>query len=331
MAVSARVTVSVVVVTFESGGVITECLKALGDLDEGLDVIVVDNASRDGTRDIVQASFPRVRLIELSGNQGFGRAVNVGARIARGDVLLIMNPDVRLEELDLSRLAREIAAPDAGVLVPRVHEGNRGREDYQFRQDRHWAWDILDHVVGPFRPRRSMFLSVRSEPRDWVAGAAFLMRRQLFLSLGGFDPRYFLYFEDRELCRRCRLAGYRLRPATGVRASHVSGASSPQDGRGERMTWSVLAVLQYVCQVYGDRAGVVAAALALIGFRVTAAAASWLRLAASRSALAARKRSELSGRYQLLQQWLATPEMARPADGFYPDAARVLERVQSWT
>ena len=203
--------ISVIIASFKVRDLLARCLATVTDADE---VLVVDNASQDGTRELVRLDFPKVRLIANDANVGFGAAVNQAARLAAGDFLLMLNPDTELPKGALQAMRREMdIRPEAAVIGFRQVDANGefqlaigprpsfvlelARMIVQHRLDggdaRLAAW--LDRCLG--RPR-----SV-----SWVSGAALLVRASAFRLIGGFDESFFLYFEDADFCLRARAQG----------------------------------------------------------------------------------------------------------------------------
>jgi GT2 family glycosyltransferase len=184
---------SIIIVTFNSADVIAECIESVG---RGHEVIVVDNASRDESAAIAEDLGATV--IRNEENEGFGRACNRGAAIARGEAILFLNPDARLQSGALERLAAAMERyPDAAAFNPRLVDGN-GRE--HFRGDN----ALIDNRMwfrGPATGDREIPMAV---------GAALLFRKSVFEQLGGFDENIFLFFEDDDLSARSVKAGYRL-------------------------------------------------------------------------------------------------------------------------
>jgi GT2 family glycosyltransferase len=245
VATAARATV--LVVTFNHRDVVPRCLDALratiGPADE---VIVVDNASADGTADLIATRYPWVRLVRSPHNGGYGAANNLGAGLARGEYLVFLNPDAVplpgwLEGLleGLVRAAGEgtPGGPDraAGVLVTArlLLAGAPERVD-TFGNEVHISGITTSRGWG--RPA-----GADTEPEEVpaVSGACFAVRRRLFQRLGGFDTRLFLYFEDTELSLRARLAGCRCvaLPAARVLHDHRPGFTAAKLRLLERNRW----------------------------------------------------------------------------------------------
>ncbi len=202
------------------------------------DLVVVDNASTDDSLAILQGASD-VRLIRNADNRGFGAACNQGALAATAPWLLFLNPDCALTAGVVEHLAAVADADPACVAVgPRIDDPNgapqgsaRGDPDLLAGVAGRTSWlarvlpgsaVVARHVVWPERvPAGTTSIAV-----DWVSGACLMVRRMAFEAAGGFDPGYFMYWEDADLCRRLRQQGGSVRYAPGVRVRHVVGHSS---------------------------------------------------------------------------------------------------------
>lgn len=191
-------TIAVVVVTYNSGTDVAEGLARLSDqLGAGDELIVVDNASSDDSVEVVQQAAPRARVLALDENLGFAGGVNRGASEARGDLLLLLNPDAIPGADCLDELRRAAAEhPTWGcwqamvTLADGAHVNTAGGRLHLLGFG--WSGDWGAPVDATLRPHEVGFAS----------GAALCIRAELWRSLGGFDPRFFMYFEDYDLSMR---------------------------------------------------------------------------------------------------------------------------------
>ncbi|GAP67141.1 putative glycosyltransferase [Mizugakiibacter sediminis] len=231
--------VSVIVVAADSGATLLECAARALASEAVAEFVLVDNASGDGMPEALErahAGDARLRVLRNGANLGFGPAVNRGAAQARGEALLVLNPDCLLEHDTVARLLAVLDAhPQAGLVGAVVCDAD-GRPDPASRRrdpllrralmtltgltareaaDARWAGV---NVPGP------MPAGVSRE--EAVSGALMLLPRRVFAALGGFDEGYFLHCEDLDLCRRVRDAGYAVLLAGGVRVPHAKGGSS---------------------------------------------------------------------------------------------------------
>ena len=237
--------VAVIIVNFNTGADAIACAaSAAADLAfVPHEIIVVDNASAD---DSVQRlrSAAGIRLIANQTNRGFGAAINQAAGTTGAALLWLLNPDCRVEPGAFATLLRTLDAhADCAIAAPQllnadgsVQASARGEPD---------AWTGLfgrHSILTKFFPnagaaRRNLPAAdlvaseVESAPVDWVMGAAMLVRREPFDRVGGFDERYFLYWEDADLCRRLRDTGWTTRFVPGARVHHPGGASARTTSR----------------------------------------------------------------------------------------------------
>jgi GT2 family glycosyltransferase len=197
--------VSIVLVSYNSAAYLERSLRALALEDQdGVEIIVVDNASPDGSADQIERAFPHVRVIRNESNSGFGHACNVGARHASGEYLVFLNPDTVVEPGWLDPLIATLERDaNVGLATSRiVLLGNPGRINTCGGQI-HCSGLTMCRGMGQYRRSFETTTSVAS-----VSGAAFAIRRSLFRILGGFDDAFFMYQEDTDLSWRAHLLGY---------------------------------------------------------------------------------------------------------------------------
>ena len=232
---------SAVIVNFNAGPDLTRALQSIAGDAAGTrwEAIVVDNASADDSAAAAEAFGPPVHVVRNAENVGFGRGVNQGVRASSAALILVMNPDCRLLPGAVAAMTAELAAhPGCALVGPRVLDPD-GAVQGSVRGDP----DMLTGLFGrtsrlrrllPWLPVSSRnVVSADAIPgdaggvvADWVSGACMLMRRDCFDEVGGFDERYFLYWEDADLCRRLRQRGYHIRYVPGAGVVHRVGRSS---------------------------------------------------------------------------------------------------------
>lgn len=210
--------VSLIVVTYNSAGLLPAFFGALARTEyPRYEVLVVDNASADGTLHYLAERQPGARVIASGQNLGFGRACNRGADAARGDLLVFLNPDVQVTPGWLASLVRHMGEqPDAAIICP---ETLYPREELGSRD-----W-------GPGNEPDPQSVAPRPQPlcaateSAAVPGCAMMVRRSAWEGLGGFDERIFLYWEDTELCWRAWLCGWRVLSDHEAIVFHERGGS----------------------------------------------------------------------------------------------------------
>ena len=209
----ARSDISVVIVTYNSSACIQACLDSICS-QRGVDyeVIVVDNASSDGTLPKVRNN--RCLLLESEENIGFGRACNLGMSKSKGRYIFLLNPDAQLtDESDLAQVCRLMDEnPRWGLAGAKVLSQNGSPESPPARE-----YPGQKHVQRDFSQLPGSI--------SWVIGAAMIVRRDIYLQLGGFDPDFFLYSEETDLCLRVRECGYEIGWMEDVAVRHIGGES----------------------------------------------------------------------------------------------------------
>jgi N-acetylglucosaminyl-diphospho-decaprenol L-rhamnosyltransferase len=312
--------ITVVVVTFNSENCVGACIDAVSRWLPNTETLVIDNASTDASREVAQRHGATV--IASPENVGFGRACNLGARRARHDHILFLNPDVAITSADVDGLASLLDSKELGLVVP-ASTGS----SFMFKE-RSWPGDAVSLTLGTLRPRELARPSPsgRGSKELWACGAALLVRRSEFRDVGGFDASFFLYYEDRDLSWRYRKRGLPLRSTTALAAEHVGGGSSKiEDDRAEILAFAILGWLQYVYNVYGPKTAARAWRLAFSMH----AAIEWSVGAASQVRATdrlRRKSLQLKGVSEMLRALSASSGRLAYSDGcaYWPDAITLL-------
>ncbi|MEW5871694.1 MAG: glycosyltransferase family 2 protein [Chloroflexota bacterium] len=215
---SAPALVSIIVLAYNGQAYLRVCLEAVCRQDyPNFETIVVDNASRDGSAVLVRRDFPGVQLVENRRNLGFAGGNNLGMRLARGEIIVLLNHDTVVEPTWLSELVKAVQSdPAIGIAGCKIYNPD-GR--------------TLQHAGGWFLPnglsnhygRDEVDQGQYEQPRpvEYVTGAALAIRRQVIERCGGLDPGYFpAYFEEADWCLRARKAGYQVVYAPAARLVH---------------------------------------------------------------------------------------------------------------
>ncbi|MBW3573451.1 MAG: glycosyltransferase family 2 protein [Actinobacteria bacterium] len=226
--------VAAVVVSYNVRDLLLTCVESLRR--EGIDhIVVVDNASVDGSADAARGR-PGVEVVALSRNLGFGSAANVGVARTSTPYVAVMNPDVVVEPGATAALVDALENdPGLAVVGPRVQtpDGALYPSVRTFPDLADAAGHAFLHFVWPANPfsRRYRMLDwdhAVAADVDWVAGTHFLVRRQAWDAVGGFDERFFMYLEDVDLCWRLRGAGWRTGYQPAAVVVHAIGRSTDQ-------------------------------------------------------------------------------------------------------
>lgn len=198
--------VSVIIVNYNGLDDLKACLRSLeADSREWYDVIVVDNASTDGSAKYVPRNHPQVKVVENGVNLGFGHGSNVGASLAEGAYLAFLNPDTVVEPGWLDALVVALDThPRAGLATSKIVLRDDPERVNTCGNRVHCTGLTLCRGMGAGRTEFRELTWVSA-----VSGAAFVVLRDVFETLGGFDETFFLYMEDTDLSWRARLAGYR--------------------------------------------------------------------------------------------------------------------------
>ncbi|HUY08205.1 MAG TPA: glycosyltransferase family 2 protein [Candidatus Dormibacteraeota bacterium] len=231
--------VEVVICTYRSRGEVEAAVSSC--LESGLteaQLTVVDNASEDGTAELVADRFPQLRLLRLDHNLGFGAANNLAAEDLPGRALLLLNPDAVLVGDALKVMLQALAVnPRRGAISPRISRPD-GRLDAACRRSFPTPVTALWRLGGlsRLRPGSSRFgvynlshLAVdQGSEIDSGSGACLLIRREIWDRLGGFDRRFYMYGEDLDLCWRLQELGFTVWYEPSARVVHRKGSSSRQ-------------------------------------------------------------------------------------------------------
>lgn len=225
--------VSVIVVSYNARGVLERCLSKL---DTGrFEVIVVDNASDDGSPDLVREQHPEMTLIEAGGNLGFGAANNLGMRQASGRYFALVNSDAWAVDDGLDVLV-EFAKrnPRLGIVGPRLLTEDGSVQQSVRGFPTVWRLCTEYFLLRKLAPSSRAFNAfygagfdyATAGDADWLMGAALVIRRELIDELGGFDERFFLFSEEVDLCYRAREAGWRTAFTPDATFVHLGGSST---------------------------------------------------------------------------------------------------------
>jgi GT2 family glycosyltransferase len=224
------VDLSIVIVNYNSGGHLRRCLAALEEatVPGPVEVVVVDNGSTDGSH--LQAEEAGHALIAFEGNAGFARAANEGIAATRGDLILILNPDVVLPEKTLERLLRTMRSdPSVGILGPRIRE-IPGKECSTLR-----PYPSNGRLLREALFVDRLFPAERAEG-GWLQGCCLLLRRATLDAIGRFDTGFFLYYEDVDLCYRLRGTSWRTAMEPACEAIHHAGERDARYGEA-KLLW----------------------------------------------------------------------------------------------
>ena len=232
--------VSILIVSWRVRELLLACLAALpaavGD-DLSYEVIVVDNASNDGTVEAVRRAFPEVQIIANAENRGFTGGNNQALAAAHGRYLFLLNPDTKPLPGSIARLVRYLEAhPQTGMAGPRLWYGDGSPQSSRRRFPSLATLFTESTIIQRYLPNLPLFArytladSPDDAPQevDWLVGAALMVRREVYEQIGGLDEGFFMYSEELDWCKRAKDAGWRIAYEPAAEIIHYEGKSSEQ-------------------------------------------------------------------------------------------------------
>lgn len=217
--------VSVIILSYNTQTLLEDCLASVQKQLHAIDheVIVVDNASTDESASMVKKHFPSVRLIENKENVGFAKGVNIGAKKAKGEYLLLLNSDTTMDDTSVEKMIQFIDTHlDVAVVGGQLmnSDGSTSKSHGKF-YSLGSVFTMLFREGHTSEPKKAVTTEV-----DWVSGGYMLLRKLFFDTIGGFDEHFFMYMEDMELCYRLKKAGHAIIYFPESRISHIGQGSS---------------------------------------------------------------------------------------------------------
>jgi GT2 family glycosyltransferase/lipopolysaccharide/colanic/teichoic acid biosynthesis glycosyltransferase len=270
---------SIIIVNYNVRDFLQQSLRSLEKARKGLksEIIVVDNASGDGSVEMLRAHFPKVRLVVNSSNEGFAKANNIGLKMARGEYCLLINPDTVVQEdtlrvmLGLLRNHPEVGLAGCKILSP------DGSFQLACRRSFPTPWVAFTKLFGlaSLAPQSKVFgqynLTYRdvneSYEVDAVSGSFMMIRREVYDRVGGLDEEFFMYGEDLDWCYRIQEAGWKIYYVHATSIIHYKGESTKRSSLNEIQTFYA-AMHLFVKKHYG-RSHLLAGMLR-VGIAVTA-------------------------------------------------------------
>lgn len=222
---------SIVIPSFNTRKLLKECLQSIEKNEEDLklEIIVVDNGSNDGSSEMVENDFSRVKLIKNETNLGFAKGVNQGIKKAKGSHVLVLNSDIVVKPKSLKQLWQFAKkTPSAGVVGGRLLNPDGSVQGSCYFLPTIWRtfqayWLGKKKYREKFAPKGN-----RPEEVEAVIGAAFLITPRAIQKVGLFDEKYFIYFEDLDYCRRARKLGFKVYYLPQTEFIHYHGASGKE-------------------------------------------------------------------------------------------------------
>lgn len=232
--------VSVVLVVTTEKRELLECLVSLFESHQTalcpIEVIVAHNNPPGALAKVIAKKFPQVRYVNTGGNIGFGPGCNVGAAVAKGEYIFILNSDTQLEPHAIAELAAFLDThPRAGVVAPTLLDMDGNRNPDQGSAELTPLTAVASHSIlsriWPTNPvANNYWLRDRDTSKEEnlavVPGTALMIRRSVYESVKGFDPQFFIYFEESDLCRRIRSAGWEVWQIPQSKVRHIWHAAT---------------------------------------------------------------------------------------------------------
>jgi GT2 family glycosyltransferase len=260
---------SIVIVNWNVRDLLRRCLDSILAVDQPrLEVVVVDNASSDGSLEMLRDEFPRVRLIANAGNRGFPAANNQGLNASSGRLAMALNPDTEIVGDALRRIIEFFdGRPDVGALGPQLLNPD-GTVQSSRRRFPTFVTALFESTwlqgIAPRGVLRRFYVEDVSPESvhevDWVTGACIVVRREVLQAVGGFDESFFMYSEELDWCRRIQSAGWKIAYLPDAKVIHHGGKSSDQAAAARHIRFQTSKV-RYFRKYHG---GFTAGALRLI-------------------------------------------------------------------
>jgi GT2 family glycosyltransferase len=236
--------VSIIIVNYNSGDLTINCLKSVFEKTKDIDfeIIIVDNDSQDNSCEIIAREFPGLLLIKNKENLGFGKANNIGAKYAKGKYLLLLNNDIILINNAIKILKDFINSNDkAGICGANLYD-IRHNPTHSFRRTlpsifweiNYIFYDKLEKII--YGKDVEFNFKNKILPVAYITGADLMIKREVWDKASGFDPDFFMYYEDAELNYRVKKAGYKIYSVPDAKIIHLSGQSFKVKEKQELMS-----------------------------------------------------------------------------------------------
>ncbi len=264
--------ISAVVVDYRAGEALARCVESLR-ANGVTEVIVVDNAETPESRGVLAGDVATV--VAAGVNLGYGRGVNRGAALAKGEYLVVSNPDIVVHDHAVAILVEYLSAhPEVGVVAPRIERPDGSVYPSQRVFPNVWlaGAHALLAPVWPDNPATRRYRATRADGTvEWVSGAFFVMRRADFETVGGFDERFFMFAEDMDLCWRVRERGLGIAAVNEAVVTHAEGLSRRHASRAMLVAHHASALRFEAYHARGWRRLLVPVAAVVLGVRLAVA------------------------------------------------------------
>lgn len=257
-----QIRISIIIVSWKVRDLLKKCLEsanaARGDFD--LEIFVVDNASGDGTVEMIQRDFPEIKLISSSVNLGFAKANNLALKQASGEYVLLLNPDTEISRETLAKSVEFLSShPNCGALGPKMLYPDGRLQPSVRRFPAVWPIVLmLFKIPKLFKRLKAIddylakdFDYERAQIVDQIMGAYMFLPRRVLEKAGCLDERFFIWFEEVDFCRRLKLAGYEVWYDPEISIIHHGGKSFAQQALITNQRVFFLSALKYFLKYAG--------------------------------------------------------------------------------
>lgn len=214
---------SIIIVNYRSEKYLDKCLSSIyGVWGQDLEIIIVNNDTNESLQNVGN-KFPSVKIIQQKENVGFGRAQNAGSQIAQGKYLLFLNPDTIILN-DATDILNKFEQDDTVGIIGAKMVDSAGKNQVWSVGYEATLWNIVKNKLG-FLKGRNIWEATQMQEVEWTSGGSMFIHKEVFAEVGGFDEKFFLYFEDMDLCKRVRALGKKVLYFPNIQIEHVEGGS----------------------------------------------------------------------------------------------------------
>lgn len=214
---------SIIIINYNTKELTKNCINSVFSNfnNNNFEIILVDNASQDGSVEMLKDNFnERIKIVANNENFGFGPANNQGAKLAKGEYLFLLNSDTIIKSNILNESEKFFSEnKEAGIIAPKLFLGDGSEQPFAFGN----FPKLFNVIIDKFKSS-TPYLNEPFEV-EWLSGAALIIRKKLFKQLGGFDEKFFMYFEDIDLCKRVKEINYKVFVNPKISLTHLCGKS----------------------------------------------------------------------------------------------------------
>ena len=222
---------SIIIVNYNTKNLLKNCLDSIFNNfnKDDFEVIVVDNNSNDKSIEMLKRYGDIIKVVENQKNFGFGKANNIGTKVAQGEYLFFLNSDTIIHSNILSKINSEFESDNSvGIVSPKLILNNGKQQEHAYGK----FPNLLNIIVAKFKKQK--FSNHKNFEVDWVSGAALIVRKNIFKEVKGFDNKFFMYFEDIDLCKKVKRLNYKIVVLNKVKILHLGGKSIKKTGIRKR-------------------------------------------------------------------------------------------------